>query len=103
MMNAGLITPPVGLNVYTIAGIIRDVPMRMSSKEQRHFCLPLRRPVLTIFPQIAVPCRRGWEVEPGSVAGYQLPVTSEQLPWTGRRPLRSSCLSAEARQTRQTR
>ena len=23
MMNAGLITPPVGLNVYTIAGIVR--------------------------------------------------------------------------------
>lgn len=27
MMEAGLITPPVGLNVYTLAGIVRDVPM----------------------------------------------------------------------------
>ena len=27
MMEAGLITPPVGLNVYTLAGIARDVPM----------------------------------------------------------------------------
>ena len=27
MMEAGLITPPVGLNVYTLAGVARDVPM----------------------------------------------------------------------------
>lgn len=27
MMEAGLITPPVGLNVYTLAGIATDVPM----------------------------------------------------------------------------
>jgi len=26
MMEAGLITPPVGLNVYTLAGIAKDVP-----------------------------------------------------------------------------
>jgi tripartite ATP-independent transporter DctM subunit len=27
MMEAGLITPPVGLNVYTLAGVVKDVPM----------------------------------------------------------------------------
>ena len=27
MMEAGLMTPPVGLNVYTLAGIAKDVPM----------------------------------------------------------------------------
>jgi TRAP-type C4-dicarboxylate transport system permease large subunit len=28
MMNAGLITPPIGLNVNTIAGIVRDIPAK---------------------------------------------------------------------------
>ncbi len=28
MMEAGLITPPVGLNVYTLAGVVKDVPMQ---------------------------------------------------------------------------
>ena len=27
MMEEGLIAPPVGLNVYTLAGIAKDVPM----------------------------------------------------------------------------
>jgi TRAP-type C4-dicarboxylate transport system permease large subunit len=55
MMNAGLITPPVGLNVYTIAGIIRDVPMKEVFKGAMPFLLAILAVtiILTIFPVIA--------------------------------------------------
>ena len=55
MMNAGLITPPVGLNVYTIAGIIRDVPMKEVFKGAMPFLLAIFAVtiILTIFPVIA--------------------------------------------------
>ena len=55
MMNAGLITPPVGLNVYTIAGIIRDVPMVEVFKGAAPFLLAIIAItiMITIFPQIA--------------------------------------------------
>jgi len=63
MMNAGLITPPVGLNVYTIAGIVRDVPMRDVFKGATPFLLAIIATclVLTLFPQIAtfLPARMG--------------------------------------------
>ena len=41
MMKAGLITPPVGLNVYTIAGIARDVPMAEIFKGAAPFLLSI--------------------------------------------------------------
>ncbi len=55
MMNAGLITPPVGLNVYTIAGIIRDVPMKDVFKGATPFLLAILATavILTFFPIIA--------------------------------------------------
>lgn len=54
MMNAGLITPPVGLNVYTIAGIIKDVPMKEVFKGAMPFLLAILgvAVLLTVFPQI---------------------------------------------------
>jgi tripartite ATP-independent transporter DctM subunit len=56
MMNAGLITPPVGLNVYTIAGIIRDVPMKDVFKAATPFLLAIfaTTVILAIFPIIAL-------------------------------------------------
>jgi TRAP-type C4-dicarboxylate transport system permease large subunit len=55
MMNAGLITPPVGLNVYTIAGIIRDVPMREVFKGAAPFLIAIIGVtiIITVFPSIA--------------------------------------------------
>jgi tripartite ATP-independent transporter DctM subunit len=55
MMNAGLITPPVGLNVYTIAGIVRDVPMKEVFKGAMPFLIAIlvTTIILTIFPAVA--------------------------------------------------
>lgn len=55
MMEAGLITPPVGLNIYTIAGIAPDVPMGTIFRGATPFLLPIIATaiILTIFPQIA--------------------------------------------------
>jgi TRAP-type C4-dicarboxylate transport system permease large subunit len=55
MMNAGLITPPVGLNVYTIAGIVRDVPMREVFKGATPFLIAIigLTIIITVFPSIA--------------------------------------------------
>lgn len=55
MMNAGLITPPVGLNVYTVAGTIPDIPMKEIFKGTMPFLLGILAVALliTIFPQIA--------------------------------------------------
>jgi TRAP-type C4-dicarboxylate transport system permease large subunit len=55
MMNAGLITPPVGLNVYTIAGIITDVPMKEVFKGALPFLLGIigTTILIVVFPQIA--------------------------------------------------
>jgi tripartite ATP-independent transporter DctM subunit len=56
MMEAGLITPPVGLNVYTIAGIAKDVPMAEIFKGAAPFLLSIIvvAIILTIFPEIAL-------------------------------------------------
>lgn len=56
MMEAGLITPPVGLNVYTIAGIAKDVPMTEIFKGATPFLLAVLAVViiLTVFPKIAL-------------------------------------------------
>jgi TRAP-type C4-dicarboxylate transport system permease large subunit len=54
MMEAGLITPPVGLNVYTLAGIARDVPMADIFRGVMPFLLGIFVLVflLTLFPQL---------------------------------------------------
>jgi C4-dicarboxylate transporter, DctM subunit len=56
MMEAGLITPPVGLNVYTLAGIVRDVPMAEIFKGATPFLISILvvAVIMTIFPQIAL-------------------------------------------------
>ena len=56
MMEAGLITPPVGLNVYTIAGIAKDVPMGEIFRGAAPFLLSIIATaiILTIFPIIAL-------------------------------------------------
>lgn len=56
MMEAGLITPPVGLNVYTLAGIAKDVPMHEIFKGATPFLVAiiLTAIILTVFPKIAL-------------------------------------------------
>ncbi len=56
MMEAGLITPPVGLNVYTLAGIAADVPMVEIFRGAAPFLLAILLTVLllTLFPQIVL-------------------------------------------------
>lgn len=56
MMEAGLITPPVGLNVYTIAGIAKGVPMGEIFRGSMPFLLAIiaTAVILTIFPIIAL-------------------------------------------------
>jgi len=56
MMEMGQITPPVGVNVYVIAGVARDIPMGTIFKGILGFwaieCVILV--ILTAFPQIAL-------------------------------------------------
>jgi tripartite ATP-independent transporter DctM subunit len=56
MMEAGLITPPVGLNVYTLAGIAEDVPMAEIFRGAAPFLLAiiLTVVILTLFPQVVL-------------------------------------------------
>lgn len=56
MMEAGLITPPVGLNVYTLAGIVKDVPMFEIFRGAAPFLLSIFLVVVivTIFPQLVL-------------------------------------------------
>lgn len=56
MMEAGLITPPVGLNVYTIAGVAKDVPMEEIFRGALPFLLSIIAVVIiiTILPEIAL-------------------------------------------------
>jgi tripartite ATP-independent transporter DctM subunit len=56
VMEAGLITPPVGLNVYTLAGIAKDVPMAEIFKGAAPFLLSiiLTLVILTLFPAIVL-------------------------------------------------
>lgn len=56
MMEAGLITPPVGLNVYTLSGVVRDVPMETIFRGALPFLLAMVLVVIiiTIFPEIAL-------------------------------------------------
>ncbi len=56
MMEAGLITPPVGLNIYTLAGVIKDIPSQIIFRGALPFLWAMLAVVvlLTIFPQIAL-------------------------------------------------
>jgi len=56
MMEAGLITPPVGLNVYTLAGVAKDVPMEEIFRGVLPFLISIIAIVIliTIFPKITL-------------------------------------------------
>ncbi|MDI6761802.1 MAG: TRAP transporter large permease [Thermodesulfobacteriota bacterium] len=56
MMEAGLITPPMGLNVYTLAGVAKDVPMEEIFRGAMPFLISIIAIVflVTIFPKIAL-------------------------------------------------
>ena len=56
MMEAGLITPPVGLNVYTLAGVAKDIPMEEIFRGALPFLVSIIAIALliTIFPDIAL-------------------------------------------------
>ncbi|WP_022666663.1 TRAP transporter large permease [Desulfospira joergensenii] len=55
MMEAGLITPPLGLNIFVIAGVA-DVPMETIFKGAIYFLLAIFAVVIlvTAFPQLAL-------------------------------------------------
>jgi len=54
-MEIGLITPPVGLNLYVINGIVKDVDLKTVLWGALPFmlCLVLGIVLITLFPQIA--------------------------------------------------
>ncbi len=56
MMEAGLITPPVGLNVYTLAGVVKDVPMSTIFRGSMPFLFAMLAVtiLITLFPGIAL-------------------------------------------------
>jgi tripartite ATP-independent transporter DctM subunit len=56
MMEAGLITPPVGLNVYTLAGVAKDVPMEEIFRGALPFLISIIAVVIliTLFPKICL-------------------------------------------------
>jgi tripartite ATP-independent transporter DctM subunit len=56
MMEAGLITPPVGLNVYTLAGLVKDVPMEEIFKGALPYLVSIfiTLIILVIFPELAL-------------------------------------------------
>jgi len=51
----GVITPPVGINVYVVAGVARDVPLHVIFKGATHMLMALlvTALLLILFPQIA--------------------------------------------------
>ena len=56
MMGAGLITPPVGLCVYTVASIVKDAPLEEVFKGALPFLIAILLVVflITLYPQIAL-------------------------------------------------
>jgi len=56
MMEAGLITPPVGLNVYTLAGMVKDTSMEEIFRGALPFviCIIAITILITAFPIIAL-------------------------------------------------
>jgi TRAP-type C4-dicarboxylate transport system permease large subunit len=53
-MEIGLITPPVGLNLYVINGIVPDVPLSTVLKGSLPYvmCMVLAIVILSIFPEL---------------------------------------------------
>ncbi len=51
----GVITPPVGINVYVVAGVARDVPLQVIFKGASYMLIALlvTTILLVVFPQIA--------------------------------------------------
>ena len=56
MMEAGLITPPMGLNIFTVAGVARDTPVETIFRGVAPFLLSIFAIVIliTIFPKLAL-------------------------------------------------
>jgi len=56
MMEAGLITPPMGLNIFTVAGVAKDVPVETIFRGVAPFLLSIFAIVIliTIFPKLAL-------------------------------------------------
>ena len=56
MMEAGLITPPMGLNIFTVAGVVKDVSVEEIFRGTLPFLLSIFVIVIliTIFPKIAL-------------------------------------------------
>jgi C4-dicarboxylate transporter, DctM subunit len=56
MAEIGLVTPPVGMNVFVISGIAKDVPMYTTFRSMGWYLIPMLVLVvlLTAFPQIAL-------------------------------------------------
>jgi tripartite ATP-independent transporter DctM subunit len=56
MMGAGLITPPVGLCVYTVASIVKDAPLEEVFKGALPFLIAILfiTFLITLYPQIAL-------------------------------------------------
>lgn len=56
MMEAGLITPPMGLNLFTVAGVAKGIKLETVIKGATPFLLAIIvvAILLTIFPQIAL-------------------------------------------------
>jgi TRAP-type C4-dicarboxylate transport system permease large subunit len=55
MMEAGLLTPPLGLNVFTVAGVAKEVPLESVFRGIMPFMLAIFAVVafLTVFPKVA--------------------------------------------------
>ena len=55
MMEAGLLTPPLGLNVFTVAGVAKEVPLESVFRGIMPFMLAIFAVVLflSVFPEVA--------------------------------------------------
>ena len=56
VMELGLITPPVGLNCYVMAGIAKDVPLQTIFKGALPYAIAIFIAIIlvTVFPQLAL-------------------------------------------------
>jgi len=56
MMEAGLITPPMGLNIFTVAGVAKDTPVEEIFRGAMPFLISIFVivAIITVFPKIAL-------------------------------------------------
>jgi len=56
MMEAGLITPPMGLNVYTVVGVVRDVSVKEAFLGSLPFVVAIIAVtvLITVFPKVVL-------------------------------------------------